>query len=62
MISRFLGRLAIAWTIGWGCLIFVGLAMGGTFERGAGLAIPLVVLGPPAFMLLLAWMFAPRRP
>jgi hypothetical protein len=62
MMSRFLGRLAVVWIVGWGCLIVLGLAMGGTFERGAWMAIPLVVLGPPAFMLLLAWVFAPRRP
>lgn len=61
MISRFLARLAVLWVIGWGCLIMIGLAMGGTFERGAGLAIPLVLFGPAAIALALAWVFQPRR-
>ena len=61
MIARLLMRLAAVWFVGWCCLIVLGLALGGTFEQGAGLALPAVLLGPPAIMLALAWLFAPRR-
>jgi hypothetical protein len=61
MISPILTRLAAVWFFGWGVLLLIGLALGGTLERGAQVAIPMVLLGPPAFMLLLAWVFAPRR-
>lgn len=61
MLSRVLVRLAGAWFVLWACLMVFGLAIGGTLEKGAALGIPAVLLGPPAFLLLLAWVFAPRR-
>lgn len=61
MIARFLVRIAAVWFVLWACLIVFGLAIGGTMERGAAIGVPLVLLGPPAFLLLLAWVFAPRR-
>ena len=61
MIRRILLRLAVVWFVVWGCIILIGLALGGTMERGAGIGIPLVLLAPPAFLLLLAWVFAPRQ-
>ena len=60
-MARVLGRLAIAWAAFWALLIIWGLAHGGTFEKGAAVAIPTVLGGPPLLLLLFAWVFAPRK-
>ncbi|MGH8325634.1 MAG: hypothetical protein ACRET2_02605, partial [Steroidobacteraceae bacterium] len=54
-------RLAVVWVVGWLVLIVIGLALGGTMEKGAWVAIPLVLLGPAAILLALSWLFAPRQ-
>ena len=61
MLSRILTRLAVVWFVGCGILILISLSRGGTLERGAGFGIPLVLLGPPAILIALAWVFAPRK-
>jgi hypothetical protein len=62
MFARFLTRLAVLWLIVWGVLILWAFSLHGTtLERGAGIAMPLVLGGPPLLLLGLAWLFAPRR-
>jgi len=66
MFARFLTRLAAVWFFGWVALILVGIVIsapygGITFERGAAFGIPVVLLGPPAILLALACVFAPRK-
>lgn len=61
MIARFLRRLAAVWVVGWGVLLVIGLALGGTAGRGTAWGIPLVLFGPAALLLALAWIFQPRR-
>ena len=61
MIRRILLRLAVVWFIGAGLLILFAIANGATMEKGAALGIPLTLLGPPAILATLAWIFAPRR-
>lgn len=65
-MSRFFTGLAALWVIGWLMLLVIGFAMsapygGPTFGRGSAVAIPVVLLGPPLFLLALAWLFAPRK-
>jgi hypothetical protein len=61
MIARILVRLAVVWIVGWGCLLLLGFALGGAMEKGATWAIPLILFGPPAIALALAWVCAPRK-
>lgn len=61
MISRILMRLAAAWVVGFSALLLLGFALGGTMEKGARWAIPLMLFGPAAIALAMAWVFQPRR-
>lgn len=61
MIRRILLRLSVVWIVGAGLLILIAIANGATMERGAAWGVPLTLLGPPAILATLAWIFAPRR-
>ena len=61
-VRDFLLNAAVVWVVFWGLLILLALAFAGaTFERDADIALPTMLLGPPAFLLCLAWLFSPQR-
>ncbi len=61
-LRDFLLNAAVAWVVGWGLLILGALVFAGaTFERGADIALPSMLFGPPLFLAALAWLASPRR-
>lgn len=61
-MARFLTGLAALWVIIWGLLMVIAFALPGTtLGRGAYVAIPVLLLGPPVLLLIAAALFVRRH-